>query len=409
MTIQEFRGFGGVTLRAEISGISDDPPVLLVHGAQQSAQVWREVAAALVQAGRQVINLDLRGHGASDMAPDGRYDFDVFVEDLRAVLAQLAARPVIVGATIGGWMAAVAIGEQGGHLASGLVLADAPPQIDADAARDIGASSHLPQSGEAASRAHCDPRFPSAKDLQASAARIATACRDIALPMLYVRGAFSKLTEADGPAVFVDGQDNAEVAEIRDGETLVAFDRADVFNATLLEFLERRVPRFLPDYRQGSDARTLRDALGCFATGVTVVTAMSDDGEPVGLTANSFTSVSLDPPLLLVCIAKTSGSLKVIEAASHFAINVLHIGQQPVSNAFARPGADRFASTPWQRGQYDVPLIAGAMANFECGHHALHDGGDHVILVGQVERAKYEPRRDPLLYFKGRYRRLHFA
>ena len=129
----------------------------------------------------------------------------------------------------------------------------------------------------------------------------------------------------------------------------------------------------------------------CFATGVTIVTAMSATGEPVGLTANSFTSVSLDPPLLLVCIAKTSGSLKAIEEADHFGVNVLHIGQQPVSNTFARPGEDRFAKTPWQRGQKDVPLIGGALVNFECSRHAL------------------QPRRDPLLYFKGKYRRLHFA
>ena len=408
MAGQEFRGFGGVTLRAEVSGFSDDPAVLLVHGGGQSGEAWRGVAQALVQAGRYVINLDLRGHGASDWAPDGRYDFGVFVEDLRAVLAQLAARPVIVGATIGGWIAAAAIGEQGGHLASGLVLADAPPQVDADAARRVSFS--LQELSEQTDRRQaCDPRFLAQVDLQAAAPRITTASADISLPLLFVRGAFSKLTEDDAAPAFCNRHDNVEMAEIREGGNLVAFDRTDLFNATLLEFLERRVPRFLPDYRQGSDARTLRDALGCFATGVTVVTAMGEAGEPVGLTANSFTSVSLDPPLLLVCIAKTSGSLKVIEQASHFAVNVLHIGQQPISNRFARPGDDRFAATPWQRGQFDAPLISGALANFECARHALHDGGDHIILVGRVERAKYEPRRDPLLYFKGRYRRLHFA
>ena len=90
-------------------------------------------------------------------------------------------------------------------------------------------------------------------------------------------------------------------------------------------------------------------------------------------------------------------------------MNVLHIGQQPVSNTFAMPGEDRFSQTPWQEGQHGSPLISGALANFECIKFDLHDGGDHVILIGKVERAKYEPRRDPLLYFKGKYRRLHFA
>ncbi|KJS24588.1 MAG: flavin oxidoreductase [Hyphomonadaceae bacterium BRH_c29] len=177
----------------------------------------------------------------------------------------------------------------------------------------------------------------------------------------------------------------------------------------MLDFLERKVPRFAPEYRQGSDARTLRDALGCFATGVTVVTALDAEGQPVGLTANSFTSVSLDPPLLLVCIAKTAGSLAALEAAENFAVNVLHIGQQPTSNLFAKSGEDRFSETPWRRGHNDAPLLTGALANFECKRHALHDGGDHVILVGEVVRARFEPRRDPLLYFRGKYRRLHFA
>jgi flavin reductase (DIM6/NTAB) family NADH-FMN oxidoreductase RutF len=142
---------------------------------------------------------------------------------------------------------------------------------------------------------------------------------------------------------------------------------------------------------------------------VTVVTAPDAEGQPVGLTANSFTSVSLDPPLLLVCIAKTAGSLAALEVAENFAVNVLHIGQQPTSNLFAKSGEDRFSETPWRRGHNDAPLLTGALANFECKRHALHDGGDHVILVGEVVRARFEPRRDPLLYFRGKYRRLHFA
>ena len=404
----EFRGFGGLTLRGDVSGISDDPAVLLLHGGGQTRAVWKDAADALVKAGRYVINLDLRGHGASDWATDGRYDFDAYVEDLRGVLSQLAARPVVVGADLGGWIAAAAIGEDDGHLASGLVLADAPPEIDAAAARKLGDAlrKHAERSG---GQVRWDPKFLVGMDLEEATSRVTMAAERLKLPVLFVRGAISELTQAEVAGRYVQRIENAEFAEIREASHLVAFDRADLFNATLLDFLERRVPRFLPDYQQGSDARTLRDALGCFATGVTVITAMSSRGEPVGLTANSFTSVSLDPPLLLVCLAKSSGSLKVIETVSHFGVNVLHIGQQPVSNTFARPGQDRFAITPWQRGKHDVPLLSGALANFECSKFATYDGGVHVILVGRVERAKYESRRDPLLYFKGRYRRLHFA
>ncbi|TCD06923.1 flavin reductase [Erythrobacteraceae bacterium CFH 75059] len=169
------------------------------------------------------------------------------------------------------------------------------------------------------------------------------------------------------------------------------------------------MPRAPIDYVGGSDQRTLRDALGTFATGVTVVTATAPDGTHVGLTANSFTSVSLDPPLLLVCPARSSSSAPILAEAEFFAVNVLHIGQQPVSTLFATRGADRFADTAielWERG---VPILPNSLASFECRRHAAHDAGDHFILVGEVERARYAPQRDPLLYFRGKYRRLHFA
>lgn len=162
-------------------------------------------------------------------------------------------------------------------------------------------------------------------------------------------------------------------------------------------------------YTSGEDARTLRDALGCFATGITVISALSASGEPAGLTANSFTSVSLDPPLLLVCIAKTSTALKTIEAVEHFAVNVLCSDQQAISMAFARPMEDRFSEVDWTVGHHGTPILSGALANFECARHDLFDGGDHIILIGRVERATYDTHGDPLLYYRGLYRRLNMV
>src|SRR5580765_2079190 len=101
------------------------------------------------------------------------------------------------------------------------------------------------------------------------------------------------------------------------------------------------------EYRSGHDPRTLRDALGCFATGVTVVTCLNAEGRPAGLTVNSFTSVSLDPPLLLVCLAKLAASAATLIEASHFAVNVLQTGQQPASIRFSTRDEDRFGATPW--------------------------------------------------------------
>ena len=162
------------------------------------------------------------------------------------------------------------------------------------------------------------------------------------------------------------------------------------------------------EYRTGSDPRTLRAALGCFATGVTIVTCLNRSGKPVGLTANSFTSLSLDPPLLLVCVAKAASSAEALTAASHFAVNVLQTGQQPASIRFAAKDEDRFGGTPWSPGEYGPPILPESLGVFECAAHAVHEGGDHHIVVGEVLRASFDPALDPLLYFRGRYRRLHF-
>jgi flavin reductase (DIM6/NTAB) family NADH-FMN oxidoreductase RutF len=162
------------------------------------------------------------------------------------------------------------------------------------------------------------------------------------------------------------------------------------------------------EYRSGHDPRTLRDALGCFATGVTVVTCVDPKGKPAGLTVNSFTSVSLDPPLLLVCIAKPAASAAALTGASHFAINVLQTGQQPASIRFSTRDQDRFGATPWATGEAGAPILKDSLGVFECERFAVYDGGDHHILVGQVVKASFDAALDPLLYFRGLYRRLHF-
>lgn len=148
------------------------------------------------------------------------------------------------------------------------------------------------------------------------------------------------------------------------------------------------------------DERQLRDALGRFATGVTVVTAMAPDG-PLGMTANSFASVSLDPPLVLWSPARRSRRFPAFEAASHFAIHVLARDQQALAERFARSG-HRFAGLAPGRGAGDAPLLEGCAARFECRHAAGYDGGDHLIMVGEVLR--FETRDvPPLLYHRGRY------
>lgn len=133
------------------------------------------------------------------------------------------------------------------------------------------------------------------------------------------------------------------------------------------------------------DPRALRDAFGCFMTGVTVVTSMSRNGQPIGFTANSFSSVSLDPPLLLVSIAKSSRNFAHFSRAEGFAINVLAESQKDVSGTFAKPVEDRFAAVEWRPGDAGSPIIAGVSAWFDCTLAQVIDAGDHAILLGRVE------------------------
>lgn len=408
MSIVEYRGFAGVRLEAEVIGAENDPAVLLLHGAGQTRAVWSGVAGALEQAGRRVISLDLRGHGGSEWPEDARYDFEALVEDLRAVLSQMGTRPVVVASTLGGWIASAALERDAAVLASGLVLVDSPVQVDPALAQRVG--ERLREAATLApGQAQWDVRLFDTLDTSAMADRLDGVAAKIALPTLYVRGAISELVTKADAAAFVAQLPDGELVEVENSALVVTDDRADALGGYLIDFLERRAPRGSPEFRAGSDARTFRDALGCFATGVTVVTAMCPDGTPIGLTANSFTSVSLDPPLLLVCIANNAGSAPYLRDAERFAVNVLQIGQQPTSNRFAGKGEDRFGVTPWEVGEYGTPVLTGSLSSFECSRDAVHDGGDHFLLVGRVLKAIFEPRRDPLLYFRGKYRKLHFA
>lgn len=153
--------------------------------------------------------------------------------------------------------------------------------------------------------------------------------------------------------------------------------------------------------------RGLRNALGRFATGVTIVTALDPDGQPIGLTVNSFSAVSLEPPLVLWCLDKASHNLDAFRRASHHAVNVLAAGQVDLSNRFATWPVDRFAGLPWHPGSGGVPLLDGCCARFEVANETGHDGGDHTIFIGRVVRFDDNPELAPLLFHAGDYRKLH--
>ena len=153
-------------------------------------------------------------------------------------------------------------------------------------------------------------------------------------------------------------------------------------------------------------ALDFRAACGRFATGVTVVTGMDEDKKPVGVTVNSFSSVSLEPPLVLFCLDKQALSFDAFSIASRFAINFLAEDQENLSNQFAKQSEDKFAGIEYEFNQDGVPILANCLGALECRMHAVHDGGDHQIIVGEVSKILTGRDASPLLYFKGSYGRL---
>lgn len=149
-----------------------------------------------------------------------------------------------------------------------------------------------------------------------------------------------------------------------------------------------------------ADPRAFREALGRFGTGVTVITCNAGSG-PLGITANSFASVSLDPPLVLWSPAKSSSRYPFFMAAKHFAVHVVGAEQQNICGGFARAG-DAFEQFDWEEGAQGVPLLNGCLSRFECETTATHDAGDHSIIVARVSRVTTR-QGDPLLFFGGKY------
>ncbi len=153
----------------------------------------------------------------------------------------------------------------------------------------------------------------------------------------------------------------------------------------------------------GFDTSDFRDALSNFVTGITVITTLGPDDEPVGITANSFNSVSLEPPLILFSLARSAYSLAAFTNHRHFAVNILKEGQEEISNRFAMRSGDKWTGiehTKWESG---CPILMDVLAVLECRLRNTYDGGDHLIFVGEVLRLFNETEGRPLVYHRGRY------
>jgi pimeloyl-ACP methyl ester carboxylesterase len=272
---QRFTGSGGVTLAADVGGPEDGSPVMLMHGGGQTRGAWKKAATALAGAGHRVVSLDLRGHGESDWAPDGNYGIDAFAADLAAVAATLDAPPALVGASLGGMSALLAMGS--GLAASALVLVDIVPQMNRDGAGKIGefmrsnpdgfatleeaadsVAAYLPHRPRPADPSglmrnlrerdgrlywHWDPNFMSGMQVRGGspemADRMLAAAKSVTVPALLVRGALSEIVDEAGVASFLSLIPHAEAVDVAGAAHMVAGDKNDAFNDAVLGFLAR--------------------------------------------------------------------------------------------------------------------------------------------------------------------------
>ncbi len=158
----------------------------------------------------------------------------------------------------------------------------------------------------------------------------------------------------------------------------------------------------MPGIKEGLiDSRHLRNALGRFATGVTVITTRTADGKREGLTANSFTAVSLDPPLVSWSLKRLAPSFGSFLASKHFAVNILTADQRELCRHFATPSHDKFADIAFEEGLHGAPILPGCLATFECRTENTFEGGDHMIFIGRVDHAVYRDG-EPLIFSAGR-------
>ena len=157
----------------------------------------------------------------------------------------------------------------------------------------------------------------------------------------------------------------------------------------------------------GFDGRELRDALGRFATGVCVITVVTENGQALGLTANSFSSVSLDPPLVLWNLQNNSDVYHAFAGPKIFGINVLGAEHEELSNRYAKKGDHQLDEAHYNIGEHGAPVFPGALVSFECELDAAHEGGDHLIIVGRVLDMHSRPTGEPLVFYSGAYRALN--
>jgi (E)-2-((N-methylformamido)methylene)succinate hydrolase len=398
--------------------VGQGPPLIFIHGVGLSADAWWPQIEAF-SASHLVYAVDMLGHGGSDQPPEGA-TLEDYVTQIAAFMTDLRIdAATLVGHSMGA-MVALGLALRKPNLVYRLVVLNGVYDRDARSRADVmdraaainqytdivsgpmqrwfgGMAAESPAAlkiGALLSRADRGGYAAAYTVFASGDADSVGRLPDLKMPCLFLTGgddpnstpAMAKTMAAavmHGDAIILDGQRHMMHVAVPD----------DV-NALIREFLQRRSAI--------GDTRALRQAFGTFMTGVTVVTTQQDDGSFRGFTANSFSSVSLDPPLLLVCLAKAASSYPTFSEARRFAVNILAEGQRDVSGVFASKQPDKFAVVPWRLSAGGNALLAETTAWFDCTTHEVVEAGDHVILIGRVEEFSTSDR-GPLGYVRGGY------
>lgn len=402
-------------------------PVLFIHGVGMNAAIWQPQFERMV--GRfDVIAIDMLGHGGSPLPPQAPELTDYAWQAVR-LLDHLGLESVsVVGHSMGALVAqelALLAPQRVGRIVSLNAVFRRPPEL-AEAVRERAAA--LTGRGDAAGAAQTIARWfgdPVPAELMVAAGKTAAALSEVD-PEGYAR-TYRLFARADSdhadrlrtlavPALFMTGSQDrnsspamsAAMARLApQGRCTVLSSQRHMMAVAAPDLTTRHITDFLgegdePAADGSFDSGEFRRALGSFLTGVTIVTTIGPEGEPRGFTANSFTSVSLDPPLVLVCVAHKALGHPVFATSKSFAINVLSEDQKAASGIFASKAADKFASVVWQPGQTGSPVLDGSVAFFDCDLERLVEAGDHSILIGRV-RAFQQNSAQPLGYCRGAY------
>jgi flavin reductase (DIM6/NTAB) family NADH-FMN oxidoreductase RutF/pimeloyl-ACP methyl ester carboxylesterase len=394
--------------------------VILIHGVGLNADAWAPQLEELAKTHR-VIAIDMLGHGKSEVAP-GTVTLDNYIRQVADLMTACGiAAANIVGHSMGGL---VAIGFALAHPARTLRLAvfntvykrNAENRAAVEArAREITRSGTVGNVEEPLERwfgprrqqpdiaqdvrnwlASANPEgYGAAYRIFASSDEVfAGKLHGLAMPSLFATGSLDINSSPSMASAMASEARHGKLLVLEGARHLMNLTHADAANMALRELLKTPVETF--------DFKDLRKAFGSFMTGVTVVTTQEANGNLRGFTANSFSSVSLDPPLLLVCMNKASASCEAFSSAASFAVNILSESQKEVSGVFASKRPDKFANADYTLSASGNPLLAGSLAWFDCAHHDAIDAGDHVILIGRVKSYSHVDA-NPLGYARGGY------